>query len=76
MMTTTERLHSLREATQLFPVPRGYETIRRWATDGVQRRDGHTVVLRTIFIGRVRFTSKEWIDNFLKELNPDAEPEE
>lgn len=67
-----DRLVSFPQASRLMrrysPLVRGRTTLREWHTDGLQREDGATVFLRAVRLGRTKFTTIRWINEFLKSL--------
>lgn len=60
----TQDLIPIREASPFFPRPPSHQTIWRWTTKGVRG-----VVLRSLVVGATRYTSREWIDEFIEQQN-------
>lgn len=49
-------------------------TIWRWLTRGIQCGDV-TVKLKTVMVGRRRFTRREWLEEFLASCNSETRPD-
>lgn len=65
MIETDETTHwDLNQAVGLFPGAPSRQTVWRWATRGVASPGG-PIRLRTITVGRRRFTTPAWVEAFV-----------
>lgn len=69
LSTSAARDYLLKKAGKTFTT----RTIRRWWTRGILDRSGSPIRLQSRVIGGRRFTTAQWLDEFLEALN--AEPE-
>lgn len=68
MVVPAEPYLSLNEATEFFPGRKvSLFTVRRYALDGVLTRSGRRVFLQHRVSGRTRYTTVDWIGEFLRE---------
>lgn len=56
---------TLTQAAAILPGRPSEVTVRRWATQGYRG-----VKLASIYVGRSRFTSRQSIEEFVRQLNP------
>ena len=59
---------SLAEAAGLAPGAPCYETVWRWARQGVTARNGQVVKLRHLRAGAKLFTTQQWLEQFMEDL--------
>ena len=60
----TMNLIPIRKVSSFFPRPPSHQTIWRWTTTGVRG-----VVLKYVAIGGTRYTSQDWINDFIRQQN-------
>ncbi|MFG0284209.1 MAG: hypothetical protein ACF8R7_07275 [Phycisphaerales bacterium JB039] len=64
-----DRLMRFEEAAASLPIDRGYQTVYRWARQGLKTRDGSQVFLRHVRVGVLLCTKRSWLDEFFEELS-------
>lgn len=61
-----DKLLSIEKARILFPIPPSANTLLVWCSTGA-----NGVKLQTIRIGRRLYTSREWVEEFVRAQNPE-----
>lgn len=65
----SDRKIRLVDLARIHPSRISMRTLRRWVSSGLLNRYGDRVVLRSIKIGGERYTTVEWYEQFIEELN-------